>query len=76
MTSAEVCGFIEQHEDRETAASALVNECKARWQQNNRNKKNASKIGDLPYLKFGRDDISVVIAYLEFKTVKIQATNE
>lgn len=70
MSSAEVCGFVEQHEDRETAASALVNECKARWEENNRNKKNASKIGDLPYLKFGRDDISVVIAYLEFKPVQ------
>jgi len=25
----------------------------------------------LPYLKFGRDDISVVIAYLEFKSVQV-----
>ena len=32
----------------------------------NKDNKNASKIGDLPYLKFGRDDISVVIAYLSF----------
>ena len=70
MTSAEVCGFISQHEEQETVALSLVNECKARWEENNRNKKNASKIGDLPYLKFGRDDISVVIAYLDFKEIE------
>jgi integrin-linked kinase-associated serine/threonine phosphatase 2C len=76
MTSAEVCGFIDQHDDRDSTASALVNECKARWEENNRNKKNASKIGDLPYLKFGRDDISVVIAYLEFKPVQVDPNLE
>ena len=48
-----------------------MNECKARWEENN-----ASKIGDLPYLKFGRDDISVVIAYLEFKAVQVEPNNE
>ena len=74
MSSAEVCGFIEQHEDRKTVAAALVNQCKARWEENNRNKKNASKIGDLPYLKFGRDDISGVVAVMEFDLVQIKDT--
>ena len=55
---------------------SLVNECKARWEENNRNKKNASKIGDLPYLKFGRDDISVVVAYLDFKEVENEDENK
>lgn len=31
MSSAEVCGFVAQHADRESVALALVNECKARW---------------------------------------------
>jgi len=47
-------------------ASALVVECRNRWDEMNKNKKNSSKIGDLPYLKFGCDDITVVVAYLEF----------
>lgn len=65
MSSAEVCGFVNQYDqDRENVATSLVNECKLRWEENNRNKKNTSKIGDLPYLKYGRDDISVVVAYL------------
>jgi len=44
----------------------LVAECRARWDDMNKNKKNSSKIGDLPYLKFGCDDITAVVAYLEF----------
>jgi integrin-linked kinase-associated serine/threonine phosphatase 2C len=38
----------------------------ARWDEMNKTKKNNSKIGDLPYLKFGRDDITVVVAYFTF----------
>jgi integrin-linked kinase-associated serine/threonine phosphatase 2C len=76
MSSAEVCGFVAQHSDRESVAAALVNECKARWEENNRNKKNTSKIGDLPYLKYGRDDISVVVAFLEFEAVEQEPEKE
>ena len=32
----------------------------------NKNKKNSSKIGDLPYLKFGCDDITAVVAFFTF----------
>lgn len=82
MQSAEVVGFVQQYqpppqEERvykndkdnanvETVASALVAECRNRWDEMNKNKKNSSKIGDLPYLKFGCDDITCVVAYLEF----------
>ena len=31
MSSAEVSGFVNQHEEKETVALSLVNECKARW---------------------------------------------
>jgi integrin-linked kinase-associated serine/threonine phosphatase 2C len=41
---------------------ALVMECRARWEELNRSKKSNSKIGDLPYLKFGCDDITAVVA--------------
>lgn len=82
MSSAEVVGFVLQYQppvqnekfdkndkdnnNQETVASALVAECRARWDDMNKNKKNSSKIGDLPYLKFGCDDITAVVAYLEF----------
>jgi integrin-linked kinase-associated serine/threonine phosphatase 2C len=32
----------------------------------NKTKKNNSKIGDLPYLKFGCDDITAVVAIFTF----------
>jgi integrin-linked kinase-associated serine/threonine phosphatase 2C len=32
----------------------------------NKNKKTNSKIGDLPYLKFGCDDITAVVAFFTF----------
>ena len=32
----------------------------------NKNKKNSSKISDLPYTKFGCDDITAVIAFFQF----------
>lgn len=32
----------------------------------NKDKKSNSKIGDLPYLKFGCDDITSVVTYLTF----------
>jgi len=43
-----------------------VAECRNRWDEMNKTKKNNSKIGDLPYLKFGCDDITATIAYLTF----------
>ena len=43
-----------------------MNEFRARWDEMNKTKKNNSKIGDLPYLKFGCDDITCVVAYLTF----------
>ena len=66
MSSAEVCGFILRHEPKETVADALVMECRSRWDEMNKTKKNNSKIGDLPYLKFGCDDITAVVAYFTF----------
>lgn len=65
MNSAEVCGFIEQCESKEKVAELLVNECRFRWDESNKNKKNNSKIGDLPYTKFGCDDITAVVAFIE-----------
>ena len=64
MTSAEVCGFIDQYEPKEKAAEGLVAECRSRWDEMNKNKKNNSKIGDLPYTKFGCDDITAVVCFL------------
>lgn len=66
MNSAEVIGFVLQNDTRENPAEALVTECRNRWEELNRNKKSNSKIGDLPYLKFGCDDITAVIAFLTF----------
>lgn len=66
MSSAEVSGFVLKFEQQEGVAEALVNECRARWDEMNKTKKNNSKIGDLPYLKFGCDDITCVVAYLTF----------
>lgn len=56
----------DKESNTENVASALVQECRNRWDEMNKNKKNSSKIGDLPYLKFGCDDITCVVAYLEF----------
>jgi integrin-linked kinase-associated serine/threonine phosphatase 2C len=66
MSSAEVCGFVEQHENKENVAEALVMECRNRWDDMNKNKKSSSKVGDVPYLKFGCDDITAVVALLHF----------
>lgn len=41
-------------------------ECRSRWDEMNKQKKTNSKIGDLPYIKFGCDDITAVIAYFTF----------
>jgi integrin-linked kinase-associated serine/threonine phosphatase 2C len=43
-----------------------VAECRNRWEELNKQKRGNSKIGDLPYLKFGCDDITAVVAYLTF----------
>lgn len=68
MSSAEVCGFINNYQlGNETCAEALLAECRVRWDEMNRLKKTNSKIGDLPYLKFGCDDMTCVIAYLNFE---------
>lgn len=50
----------------ETIAESLVLECRNRWEELNKTKKNNSKIGDIPYLKFGCDDITTVVCYLNF----------
>lgn len=69
MSSAEVVGFIAQHEPRATVAEALVQEARNRWDDLNKNKKkNMIAIGDVPYWKFGCDDITAVVAYLNFYT--------
>jgi len=67
MSSAEVVGFVAQHDNRETVADALVHEARSRWDELNRNKKkNMIAIGDVPYWKFGCDDITAVVAYITF----------
>ncbi|CAD8071410.1 unnamed protein product [Paramecium primaurelia] len=66
MSSAEVCGFVLKHEPKESVAEAIVTECRSRWDEMNKQKKTNSRIGDLPYLKFGCDDITAVIAYFTF----------
>jgi len=67
MSSAEVVGFIAQHDVRETVAEAVVQEARSRWDELNRNKKkNMIAIGDVPYWKFGCDDITAVVAYITF----------
>ena len=43
-----------------------VLEARSRWDEMNKTKKNNSKIGDLPYLKFGCDDITCVVAFFTF----------
>jgi len=70
MNSAEVVGFILQHEQRESIAEAIVAEARSRWEEMNRSKKKNAGIGigDVPYLKFGCDDITAVVAYLNFFT--------
>jgi len=70
MNSAEVCGFVAQLENRETAAELLVQECRNRWDDLNKNKKKNAGIGigDVPYLKFGCDDITAVIMFIKFYT--------
>jgi len=75
MTSAEVVGFVNQHVSsgeaaRETAADELVKEARSRWEEMNKSKKKNAGIGigDLPYLKFGCDDITAVICFLQFFT--------
>lgn len=68
MPSAEVVGFVLQHENRENVAEAIVMEARGRWEELNRNKKKNAGIGigDVPYLKFGCDDITAVVGYLHF----------
>ena len=67
MSSAEVIGFVDAYEPKDTAADALVLEARSRWDEQNKTKKNSSKIGDVPYLKYGCDDITAVVAKFEFK---------
>lgn len=67
MSSAEVVGFVAQRESRDKVAEALVMEARSRWDELNRNKKkNMIAIGDVPYWKFGCDDITAVVAYITF----------
>lgn len=66
MTSGEVCGFVDAYEPKDQAAQALVQEARSRWDEQNKNKKNSSKIGDVPYLKYGCDDITAVVALFQF----------
>lgn len=66
MTSAEVVGFVLQCPTRELAAENLVKEARRRWDEANKTKKANSKIGDLPYLKNGCDDITAVIGFFTF----------
>lgn len=69
MTSSEVVGFILDWcltQSQETSAEALIVEARSRWEDRNKSKKNSNKIGDIPYLKNGCDDITAVIAFFEY----------
>jgi len=70
MGSTEVVGFVLQHQQRETVSEALVLEARSRWEEMGKTKKRSIDvgIGDVPYMKFGCDDISAVVAYLTFYT--------
>ncbi len=70
MGSTEVVGFILQYSGKEGVAEALVSEARSRWEENGKIKKRTIDIGigDVPYVKFGCDDISAVVAYLTFYT--------
>ncbi len=68
MSSAEVVGFILNHEDEwfnaNVVAEKLSMEARKRW-ENFIDKKNFSnKVGDLPTARNGIDDITAVIAFL------------
>jgi integrin-linked kinase-associated serine/threonine phosphatase 2C len=71
MNSAEVIGFVNHFcaghpQEVEKVAESLVAECRSRWDEMNKSKKNSSKIGDLPYLKFGCDDITAVVSFFTY----------
>jgi len=70
MGSTEVVGFVLQHEHKESVAEALVLEARSRWEEMGKTNKRSGDagIGDVPFMKFGCDDITAVVAYLTFFT--------
>lgn len=60
--------------EKEEAAEALVNHCRERWENLNKKKSNdvKNRIGDLPFIKYGCDDITVCIAFLYFVEEEIK----
>lgn len=72
MSSAEVVGFVLYHQDvwvegENVIAEKLVSEARGRWQELNAMKKVNNKIGDYPTARKGIDDISVIIAFIQFE---------
>ena len=72
MSSAAVVGFVKHgllNNKKETIAEELVNEARSRWNEQNANKsKKTGGISDVPYSKYGIDDITAVIAFFEYWT--------
>ena len=70
MGSTEVVGFVLQHEHKESVAEALVLEARSRWEEMGKMNRRSGDagIGDVPFMKFGCDDITAVVAYLTFYT--------
>ena len=70
MSSAEVVGFILKHEDSwnndNKIAEMLCNEARSRWEDSNSKSSFSNKIGDLPTAKYGIDDITCIVAFLNF----------
>jgi integrin-linked kinase-associated serine/threonine phosphatase 2C len=72
MTSAEVVGFILKHKDdwinQDDVANKLCTEARRRWESSIEKKNFSNKIGDFPTARNGVDDITCVIAFLDFET--------
>ncbi len=51
-------------------AEKLVKEARKRWEENNSKNNFNNKIGDFPTAKHGIDDISALIAFLNFNDKK------
>lgn len=74
MSSAEVVGFILKYKEswgyENKMAEQLAKEARMRWEDNNSRGNFNNKIGDFPTAKHGIDDITVVIAFLNFEDSK------
>ena len=71
MSSAEVVGFVLKNKEmwgyENKMAEVLAKEARTRWEENNAKGNFNNKIGDFPTAKHGVDDITVLIAFLNFE---------